>query len=91
MNFYLFIKFLVPVLNKNSKNCNLDLIELLEKLSDTGDKYSSHRSRSRDNSQSRARSPSLRRRTPSANTEIKQDYTQEQYEAVLKYEVFFID
>lgn len=63
----------------------LDLIELLEKLSDTGEKYSHKRSSSRDHSQSRNRSPSLRRRASSANTDVKPDYTQEQYEAVLKY------
>lgn len=62
-----------------------DLIELLEKLSDTGDKYSSRkRSSSRDNSQNRRRSPSLRRRASSANADVKPDYTQEQYEAVQK-------
>ncbi|XP_054707142.1 dnaJ homolog subfamily B member 14-like [Uloborus diversus] len=64
-----------------------DLIELLEKLSDSArgrSDSSQDRSSSRDRNQSRTRSPSLRRRTTQKSSEVKQDYTEEQVEAVLK-------
>lgn len=59
---------------------------MLEKLSDTtGDRKFRRRSASRDRSHSRARSPSSKRRASSTDSDAKQDYTDEQLEAVQRY------